>query len=317
MFVVTGGAGFIGSHLIETLNEHGISDILVSDSLQDGRKCLNLAQCRISDYMEREDFEQRLLAGKLGPERIEAIFHLGACTDTTEWNGTYLMEVNYRSSRILLDYAVQRSIPFYYASSASIYGNGKIFKESLEYEKPINAYGYSKYLFDQVVRAHLPLARAPLVGLRYFNVYGTRESHKGAMASVFHHFYHQLKTLGCVQLFGGSDGYADGEQRRDFIWVKDVVNTHLWFLKHEAPSGIYNLGTGNSRSFNELADALIDWYGSGKVDYVPMPEHLRGRYQSYTQADTTLLRQAGYHQPFADIESGLKATLGNDSELIL
>ncbi len=307
MIVVTGGAGFIGSNLVKGLNEQGRTDILVVDDLENGAKFVNLVDCEIQDYMDKDEFLSAIQSQKEFLPPIEAILHQGACSTTTEWDGRYMLRNNYDYSKHLLCYCMKHKIPFIYASSAAVYGAGKVFKEQREHEAPLNVYGYSKFLFDQYVRRLLPTAKNQIVGLRYFNIYGPREQHKGAMASVAFHFRDQIRDAGKVRLFEGSDGYADGEQRRDFIYVGDAVAVNLWFLQQRGKSGIFNLGTGKSHSFNEVARAVIKAEGKGLIEYVPFPDHLRGRYQSFTEADMSALRIAGYTQPFKDVEQGVGA----------
>jgi ADP-L-glycero-D-manno-heptose 6-epimerase len=303
MIVITGGAGFIGSNLVRELNVRGYTDIAVVDNLTRGEKALNLADCVIADYYDKEDFLDRVADGA-GPERIDALFHLGACSATTEWDGRYIMRNNFEYTRVLFHVCQDRRIPFIYASSASVYGGGQVFAEDPANERPLNVYGYSKLAFDQYLRRYLDDLTAPVVGLRYFNVYGPREQHKGSMASVAHHFQNQLAATGRVRLFEGCDGYADGEQRRDFVDVQDCVGAKLWLLEHPEVSGVFNLGTGQARSFNDMARAVIKAWGSGEIEYIPFPEHLKGRYQSYTQADLTALRAAGCDLEFSDVETG-------------
>jgi len=308
MIIVTGGAGFIGSNIVKALNVCGYTDILVVDDLTEGTKFKNLSDCEIVDYLDREDFFKKITTGFSFPP-IEAILHQGACSTTTEWDGCYMMRNNYEYSKILLHYALNNGIQFIYASSASVYGAGKVFKEAREFEQPLNVYGYSKFLFDQYVRRILPTAKSQIVGLRYFNVYGPREQHKGSMASVAFHLNNQLLQEGVVKLFEGSDGYSDGGQLRDFIYVDDAVAINLWFLRHPAQSGIFNAGTGRSESFNAVAEAVIDFHQRGKIHYIPFPENLRGRYQSFTQADIGNLQAAGYSLPFKTVKEGVGAYL--------
>jgi ADP-L-glycero-D-manno-heptose 6-epimerase len=304
MIIVTGGAGFIGSNLVQGLNARGITDILVVDDLTDGRKCLNLSDARIRDYLDKDDFLQRIQSGQdFGP--VEAVFHQGACSATTEWDGRFVMRVNYEYTKALLAWTTAQRVPFYYASSASVYGGGSVFKESREHEHPLNAYAFSKFLFDEHLRPLLPTIGSPVVGLRYFNVYGPREQHKGSMASVAFHMQQQLKAGDAVRLFEGCDGYGPGGQERDFIHVDDVVAVNLWLLDHPGVSGIYNCGTGHAQSFNAVASAVIAHHQRGQIEYIPMPDHLKGRYQSFTQADMTALRQAGYDAPFLSVEQGV------------
>ncbi|MGD9108779.1 MAG: ADP-glyceromanno-heptose 6-epimerase [Gammaproteobacteria bacterium] len=310
MIIVTGGAGFIGSNIVKALNNRGVTDILVVDELTDGRKFKNIVDCEITDYLNKDFFLDMLFEDGFD-KPIEAIFHQGACSDTTEWNGKFMMENNYDYSKMLLHYCLAKKIPFIYASSAAIYGVEKVFKEEIQYEKPLNVYGYSKFLFDQYVRKLLPSAKSQVVGLRYFNVYGPREFHKGKMASVAFHFNEQIKQTDVVKLFEGCDGYADGEQLRDFIYVGDAVAVNLWFLDHPKKSGIFNLGTGKAQTFNDVAHAVIDWHSGGKIEYIPFPKELKDCYQSFTQADLTKLRKAGCKIKFKSVEQGVKEYMQN------
>jgi len=326
VIVVTGAAGFIGANLLLGLNGKGATDIIAVDDLQDGTKFRNLADAQIADYLDKDEFLGWVERGEL--PKIEAVFHQGACSATTEWNGRFMMDVNYRYTRTLLHWCQERRVPFFYASSASVYGMGQQgFREDRACEKPLNMYAYSKFLLDQYVRrlgydtpaparkAKTPAkrsvkpARPQVVGLRYFNVYGPREQHKGGMASTAFHFNNQIEKEGECRLFEGSDGYGPGEQRRDFIHVDDAVAMNLWFWEHPAKSGIFNCGTGRAQPFNDIAKAVIAWHGKGKLKYVPFPENLVGRYQSYTQADPAKLRAAGYERPFLTVEQGVKKYL--------
>lgn len=304
MFIVTGGAGFIGSNLVKGLNQKGIDDILVVDRLKDSTKIPNLADCKFADYLDKADFLEKIKTNTRFADSIKAIFHQGACSDTTEQNGQYLMENNFEYSKEVLNYCIKQDIPFIYASSASVYGAGPTYKEHPDHEKPINAYAFSKFVFDQYVRKVLPDTKLPIIGLRYFNVYGPREAHKGPMASVVFHFNKQAKQNNTIQLFQGSGGYKDGEQRRDFIYIDDVIHINVWFLEH-LKSGIYNVGTGQSSSFNQVAKAL----NKGSIQYIPFPEHLKNHYQHFTEADISLLRKAGYDKSFTPIEEGVKQYL--------
>ncbi len=306
MIIVTGGAGFIGSNIVKTLNERGVSDILVVDNLKNGVKFKNIADCEIADYMDKEDFIARVREGQSFADRIEAVFHEGACSSTTEWDGKFIMRNNYEYTKDLLHYCLEHGIACLYASSASVYGGGSVFREQREFEEPLNMYAYSKFLFDQYVRRILPRAESQIVGFRYFNVYGPREQHKGSMSSVAFHANTQVEESGVVKLFEGCDGYGDGEQRRDFVYVGDTVDVNLWFMEHPDKSGIFNLGTGRSQPFKDVANAVIDWHGKGCIEYIPFPEHLKGRYQSFTEADITALRKAGYEAPFKTVEEGVK-----------
>lgn len=304
MIIVTGGAGFIGSNLCLGLNRRGYDDILVVDNLTNGIKYKNLLDCRIRDYLDKESFLAKLQNGFFKAETIEAIFHQGACSSTTEWNGRYMMENNYEYSKILFHYCQQHKIPLIYASSAAVYGADANFKESPEFEGPLNVYGYSKFQFDQYVRKCQPQINSQVVGLRYFNVYGPREAHKGSMASVAFHLNNQLKTSDKVRLFAGCDGYGNGEQRRDFIYVDDVVAINLWFFEHSLISGVFNVGTGRSQTFNDVANAVIAYHKKGEIEYIPFPEHLKGCYQSFTEANLEQLRAAGCAHQFKTVEEG-------------
>jgi ADP-L-glycero-D-manno-heptose 6-epimerase len=305
MYIVTGGAGFIGSNIVKALNDRGITDILVVDDLTDGKKCLNLSDLNIADYMDMYDFLDVVKADALNTN-VKAMFHEGACSATTEWNGKYVMDVNYQYSKAMLKWCMDHRVPFSYASSASVYGAGPIFKEQRDHEQPLNMYAFSKFQFDQYVRQILPTADSQIAGFRYFNVYGPRENHKGSMASVAFHLRNQVLAGENPKLFGAYDGYEAGGQSRDFIYVEDLVNTKLWFLDNPDKSGIYNLGTGNAEPFRTIAETVIDHYGKGEIEYIPFPEHLKGAYQSFTQADISKLRDAGYQGTFRGLAQGVK-----------
>lgn len=308
MIIVTGGAGFIGSNLVLGLNARGYDDILLVDHLKNGHKYRNLVDCKITDYLDRSTFLQRLQQGAFSAETIEAIFHQGACSTTTEWDGQYMMDNNYEYSKILFHYCQRHKIPFIYASSAAVYGSDLTFKEDPAHEGPLNVYGYSKFQFDQYLRRQQQLT-AQVVGLRYFNVYGPREAHKGSMASVAFHLNNQIKDSDEIRLFEGCDGYANGEQRRDFIYVGDVVDVNLWFLDNPQASGIFNCGTGRSQTFNDVANAVIRHHQRGQIRYIPFPEHLKGCYQSFTEANLDKLRAAGCQQQFKSVEQGVELYL--------
>jgi len=318
--VVTGAAGFVGSNLVKALNEHGVDRIIAVDDLADADKFRNLVDCEIADYLDKNEFLERVKQGVFDGE-VDTIFHQGACSDTMETDGRYVMENNYRYSLELLDWSLQEDVQFLYASSAATYGAGQVFKEERQYEGPLNIYGYSKFLFDQVVRKRLPDVLSQVVGFRYFNVYGPREQHKGRMASVAYHHFQQYRETGKVKLFEGSHGYASGEQRRDFVDVADVVKVNLWFWEHRQQSGIFNLGTGRAQSFNDVAVAAVNGVRVlrgelplsrerllelGILEYVPFPEALRGKYQAFTQADLSGLRAAGYLDDFVTVEQGVE-----------
>ncbi len=308
MHIVTGGAGFIGSNLARELLERTGEDVLVVDDLTDGRKFRNIVDLDIADYLDKDDFIARIKAGEFS-SGIRSIFHQGACSTTTEWDGRYMRSNNYDYSKVLLHHCLDHGIPFIYASSAAVYGTSREFSEDPENESPLNVYGWSKLLFDRYVRRRtLPQGRQ-VVGLRYFNVYGPNEQHKGPMASVAWHFNEQIKKDGEVRLFEGRDGYKDGEQRRDFVHVADCCAVNLWFLEHPEVSGIFNVGTGRAQTFNDVAIAVIAWHGKGRIRYIPFPEVLQSAYQSYTEADLTRLRAAGCDVEFRPVELGVKQYL--------
>ena len=302
--IVTGGAGMIGSNIIKGLNDGGKNNITVVDNLKDGKKFWNLTELDISDYFDKIDFLDKVQNRK-GFENVEAVFHEGACSSTTEWDGQYMMENNYEYSKVLLHYCLERKVPFFYASSAATYGDSTIYKEEPENENPINIYGYSKYLFDQYVRRNETYFESQVVGFRYFNVYGPREQHKGSMASVAFHLNNQIQAGENPKLFEGSGGYGDGEQRRDFIYVSDAVNINLWMMEHPEVMGIFNIGTGKSQTFNEVAESVIKYHGKGEIEYIPFPNHLKGSYQSFTEADLTKLRAMGYDGSFNTVQEGI------------
>lgn len=308
MYIVTGGAGFIGSNIVKGLNDAGETDILVVDNMQNSDKFHNLTDLQLVDYMGKEDFTEVLKNNEIDGN-IEAIFHQGACSDTMEYDGRYMIKNNYEYSKRLFHFAVHRRIPFVYASSASVYGASTVFKEDPAFEKPLNVYGYSKLLFDRYVQRMAPKITSTVVGLRYFNVYGPREQHKGKMASMVHQIYHQLLSSGKATLFQGSGGYGDGEQRRDFVSVHDVVSVNLHFARGTVHKGTFNVGTGRSRSFNDIVQTMIDRMGRGKIEYRPIPASLRDKYQSFTEADITRLRQAGYDKEMTSLEEGIEAFL--------
>ena len=309
MIVVTGSNGFIGSNLIKNLNASGFTEILAVDNHDDKDLQENIKECQVSEYLGIEEFLTLVKNRDLDYLEIKTIFHQGACSNTMEWDAEYLFQNNLLYSKELLKFCLDKSIQLIYASSASVYGSGTNFKEDIVNECPINLYAYSKYLFDQFVRQHLGKNKSQIVGLRYFNVYGPKETHKRSMASVAFHLHQQLKAGTKVNLFKGSDGFADGEQRRDFVYVDDVTDVNLWFMKNPDKSGIYNVGTGKSQTFNEVAEAVIEWNQKGLINYIDFPDHLKGAYQSYTEADIDSLRKAGYSQEFLDVKAGVKKYL--------
>jgi ADP-L-glycero-D-manno-heptose 6-epimerase len=318
-YVVTGAAGFIGSRLVAGLNRAGISEILAVDDLEDGGKAKNLAGVDIEDYLDKREFLAQLESGRLDGS-LEAILHLGACSNTMERNGRYMMENNYAYSKALFDWCQDEEVPLIYASSAAVYGAGREFGEARENEGPLNVYAYSKFLFDQYVRRRFDARSAQVAGLRYFNVYGPNESHKRefGMISVALRAYEQFQGEGRVRLFVGSDGFGDGEQQRDFVHVDDAVRVNLWLLENRDVSGIFNCGTGRAQSFNEVAAAVINTVAGstasveelverGLIEYIPFPPQLVGKYQSYTQADLGRLRDAGYDGEFMGVAEGVAA----------
>jgi ADP-L-glycero-D-manno-heptose 6-epimerase len=321
LHVVTGAAGFIGSRLVAALNRAGIGEILAVDDLENGAKAKNLAGVEIADYLDKREFLAQLETGRLDGG-IEAVLHQGACSDTMEPDGRYMMENNYAYSKSLFEWCQDEAVPFIYASSAAVYGPGREFGETRENEEPLNVYAYSKFLFDQHVRRRIGGSNAggdaQVAGLRYFNVYGPYEAHKGRMASVAFHAFQQFQAEGRVKLFVGSEGYGDGEQQRDFVHVDDAVSVNLWLLENRHVSGIFNCGTGRAQTFNQVAAAVIntiegvdlsvqELIDKEFIEYIPFPPQLVGKYQSYTQADLSLLREAGYAGVFQGVEEGVAA----------
>jgi ADP-L-glycero-D-manno-heptose 6-epimerase len=322
--VVTGAAGFIGANIIQGLNARGINDIIAVDDLTNGDKFRNLADLQIADYIDADDFYDLFAEAAFGD--VEAVFHEGACSDTMETDGKYMMDNNYTLSCELFEACQAQKARLIYASSAATYGGSDTFCESPGFEKPLNVYGYSKLLFDQKLRRELgprfENATTQVAGFRYFNVYGPREQHKGRMASVAFHQFNQFRAEGKVKLFGEYGGYGPGGQMRDFVYIDDVVAVNLWFLDHPDARGIFNLGTGKAQPFNDVALAVVNTlrqqqgdaplsleeaaYGS-LIDYIDFPPALIGKYQSYTQADLTALRAVGCNHTFADVQTGVSA----------
>ena len=316
--VVTGAAGMIGSNLVHGLNAIGIDDVIAVDDLTDGPKYRNLLGARLSDYFDKSEFYARFSRTEFG--KVDAVLHQGACSDTMEHNGRFMLDNNYRCSKDLLDACQAQGTRLLYASSAATYGGSASFREEPEFEQPLNVYGYSKLLFDNVVRRMLPSSKTQVAGFRYFNVYGPREQHKGRMASVAFHHFNQFRESGKVKLFGEYGGYAPGQQSRDFVFVGDVVAVNLWFLQNPGQSGIFNLGSGHAQPFNDVALATVNaaralrgeaalpldsLVQQGLVEYIPFPEALVGKYQSFTEADLTRLRATGCNHAFADVAAGV------------
>jgi ADP-L-glycero-D-manno-heptose 6-epimerase len=316
VIIVTGGAGFIGSNLVHQLNSVGEKNILVVDNLApapnlSGPKFLNLAGAQYADYMDKREFRAAVKSGDFEGAKVRAILHQGACSNTLEDDGRYMMDNNYTYSKELLHFALEHKISFVYASTAATYGASTNFTEVPANERPLNVYGYSKLVFDNYVRRLIPEMKSTVVGLRYFNVYGPREQHKGRMASVLHHFTKQLKETGTIKMFEGSGGYANGEQRRDFVFVNDLARINMFFAGllpgEHAPKNVHavvNAGTGEARTFKAVAEALMKVHGPGKIEYIPFPGDLKNRYQHFTQADVAGLRAAGYAAPFTALEEG-------------
>ncbi|MDX1488406.1 MAG: ADP-glyceromanno-heptose 6-epimerase [Acidiferrobacterales bacterium] len=320
MYVVTGGLGFIGSNVVRALNKRGIREVLVVDELPAGERSGNIADCQITDLADRRDFLKALSAGQFA-RKLKTIFHKGACSDTMEKDRGYMMENNYEYSKSLLRFCQQEKIPFIYASSAAVYGAKRVFRETPEHDAPTNIYAYSKALFDQDVRPILPNRTAQIVGLRYFNVYGPGEEYKGSTASVAFHFFNQYCSTSRVRLFRGSGGYGDGEQQRDFVSVEDAVAVNLFFTDHPDRCGIFNVGTGHARSFNDMAVAVINsirgfegkssqsleqLQSEGTIEYIDFPSGLAEQYQSFTQADISALRSVGFERRFLSLEQGVQ-----------
>ncbi len=321
MLIVTGGAGFIGSNLVHELNAHGLTDILVVDNLANAKKFENLHGARYTDYMDKREFRRAIAEDALGTGAVEAVLHQGACSNTLEDDGVYMMDNNFAYTKEVLGFACAVGAPLVFASTAAVYGlsGPGHFTPTLENERPLNIYGFSKLAFDHYFRNQLALGTVPItaVGLRYFNVYGPREAHKGRMASVIHHFGKQMKETGKVRLFKGTGGYADGEQRRDFVYVRDLARLNMYFAgigpyaanAGKTYRGVVNAGSGVSRSFNDVTKALMAVHGPAQVEYIPFPADLEGRYQHFTEADLTGLRELGCDLEMTELEAGVAETV--------
>ena len=320
MYIVTGGAGFVGSNIVAGLNDRGVSNVIVVDDLEDRAKVSNIIDLEFSDYLDKSQFLKDVIKNGL-PHQTRMVFHQGACSDTTVTDGHFMMENNFSYSKHLYEACRSCDVPFVYASSASVYGESKVFEEVSEYEKPLNVYALSKLIFDRYVRVREASCTNQVVGLRYFNVYGAREQHKAHMASVAYQLFYQYQATGQVRLFGASGGYGDGEQRRDFVSIEDVVSANLFCMDHPNFKGIFNLGTGVSRSFNDIGLAVVNscQTASGSkplsleecqtqeiISYFDMPASLTGKYQDFTQADVGRLREAGYDRNFTALEAGVR-----------
>ena len=317
--VVTGAAGFIGSNLVRGLNAIGIDDVIAVDELTDGAKYRNLLGSGLSDYFDKDEFYARFARGEFG--KVDAVLHEGACSDTMEHDGRFMLETNYRCSKNLLDACMAQGTRLLYASSAATYGGSASFREEPQFEQPLNVYGYSKLLFDNVVRRMIASAPAQVAGFRYFNVYGPREQHKGRMASVAFHHYQQFLKEGRVKLFGEYGGYGPGQQARDFVFIDDVVAVKLWFLQNPQVRGIFNLGSGRAQPFNDVALASVntcrelrgeealqlpELVRMGLVEYIDFPAALVGKYQCHTEADLARLRAAGCQHEFSAVSHGVE-----------
>jgi ADP-L-glycero-D-manno-heptose 6-epimerase len=332
MLIVTGGAGFIGSNLVHELNACGISDILVVDNLANAAKHINLAGARFSDYMDKREFRRAFKENALAAGRIDAILHQGACSNTLEDDGAYMMDNNFQYTKELLAFAIRQGVPLVYASTAAVYGlsGPGHFTPTFENERPLNVYGFSKLVFDNYLRRKFEQGAVPttVVGLRYFNVYGPREQHKGRMASVIHHFTRQIKETGKVRLFAGTGGYGDGEQRRDFVYVRDLARINMFFAQlgpyapkpgaqHAIYQGVVNAGSGAARTFNDVARALMRVHGDAAIEYIPFPADLDGRYQHFTEADLRSLRELGCDIEMTGLEEGIAETFAESPEPLI
>jgi len=323
MIIVTGGAGFIGSALIAAINKRQITDILVVDELGTDQKWKNLRNLSFTDYVEKDDFLEMVIEDKLDSS-IDAVFHLGACSDTTETNASYLIKNNYEYSKLLAQWATDADIRFIYASSAATYGDGSAGfsddQEKIEILKPLNMYGYSKHLFDLWARRAGLLKK--IVGLKYFNVFGPNEYHKGDMRSFINKAFEQITApvLSCESKNGGKvrlfksykPEYADGEQKRDFIYVKDAVDMTLFFYDNPKLIGLFNIGTGKARTWNDLVKAVFAAMGKEpNIEYIEMPDSICNQYQYFTEADITKLHKAGCKKEITPLEDAIKDYVQN------
>ncbi|WOD19892.1 ADP-glyceromanno-heptose 6-epimerase [Paraburkholderia kirstenboschensis] len=318
--IVTGAAGFVGSNIVRGLNARGITNVIAVDNLTSADKFHNLVDLQISDYSDKSTFYEAFASGRFG--HVDAVFHEGACSDTMQHDGRYMLDNNYASSKTLLDACMATGTRLFYASSAATYGGSSGFIEHPAFERPLNVYGYSKLLFDQVVRRALPASRSQIAGFRYFNVYGPGEQHKGRMASVAYHHFNQFRAAGKVQLFGSYGGYGPGEQMRDFVFIDDVVAVNLWFFDHPDRSGVFNLGSGRAQPFNDVALSTVNAIRASQklgalgldrmvaerlIEYVEFPRALHGKYQCFTEANLSNLRAVGCDHVFADVGKGVSA----------
>lgn len=313
-YIVTGGAGFIGSCVIRTLNEAGIDDIIVVDNIAKTDKWMNLRNKKYREYVHKSAFLERL--PKIAGGGLNAVIHMGACSSTTERDFDYLWNNNFEFTKALWNYCAENGVPFIYASSAATYGDGsRGFDDKGDIDEllPLNGYGYSKQLFDIWVKHQAKVFPPQYSGLKFFNVYGPNEYFKGSMASMVYHGFKQIRESGAIRLFKSCNpNYANGEQLRDFIYVKDVCNVILWLLNHKDVSGLFNVGTGRAQSFRELAEATFHALDlEPRIEYIDMPEHLREKYQYYTKAEMDKLGKAGYINTFMSVEQGVKDYVQN------
>lgn len=307
MYVVTGGAGFIGSNIVRGLNDAGIEDIIIVDNIASTDKWMNIRNKKYIEYVHKSCFLEKLSSYK----GIEAIIHMGAQSSTTEKDFDYLWNNNFEYTKALWEYCAERQIRFIYASSAATYGDGSHgFDDEMDIDRllPLNGYGYSKQLFDLWVKQQAVRYPAQYVGLKFFNVYGPNEYFKGSMASMVFHGYHQIKDTGKIRLFKSYDSkYQDGGQLRDFVYVKDICSVVLWLIENPSVNGLFNVGTGQARSFRELAEAtFMSLELSPNIEYIDMPEHLKEKYQYYTKAEIQKIRKAGYDKEFYSLQEGVK-----------
>ena len=305
MIILTGGSGFIGSNILKRLNQDGYDDILIVDNLKNSDKYRNLVDTRFRDLISKDDFYSQMAAGKWDHEAIEAVLHQGACTDTMEYDGIYMMRTNYEASKALLHLCLEREIKLVYASTAAVYGHTANAVEVPEAEAPLNIYGFSKLAFDNYVRRVATSKVSTVVGLRYFNVYGHGEQHKGRMSSMVYQFAKQIQDTGVARLFGAYGSYGDGESTRDFVSVTDLVNINMYFLHRDPVTAIVNAGSGVSSTWNQMAQAVIEALGMGTIEYIPFPDSLKAKYQFNTKADLTNLHALGYSKESTPLSTGV------------